>query len=303
MSISKLIAAGILLGVPAGTCWAQDAPIADPGSLAFEQGRWQDVIDEYRKILEKSPTDRLSWLRIAQAERELGRYEEALASLEQARAVEAPPAMVDLERTRDLLALGRREEAMSALFDADHNELRALDLLEESPDFDSIRNTRRFQEIIANVRARVYPCESIKPASDFDFWVGRWEVRGADGTLLGYNTITKEEGGCAIREHWEGTGGSTGTSLSFYLPSREQWRQVWVGANGTMFDVTGGLEDGEMKLEGTIEYTRQENVLAFRGTWSQGPDGRVRQRMEQFDLVSQGWDLWFDGFYRRIGGP
>jgi len=55
---------------------AQSAIGADPASLAFEQGRWEDAIAEYREILAGYPEDRLSQLRIAQAQRELGRYEE-----------------------------------------------------------------------------------------------------------------------------------------------------------------------------------------------------------------------------------
>ena len=37
--------------------------------------------------------------------------------------------------------------------------------------------------VYRNVRARVFPCEGIPEAADFDFWVGRWEVRLPDGTL------------------------------------------------------------------------------------------------------------------------
>ena len=50
----------------------------------------------------------------------------------------------------------------------------------------------------------------------------------------------------------------------------------------------------------TIEYVEPNRVVAFRGTWTEGPDGRVRQRLEEFDLVAQTWVVWFDGFYRRV---
>lgn len=280
---------------------AQDAPVADPGSIAFEEGRWEDVIGEYRAILEENPDDRLSWLRIAQAQHELGRHELALESLEAARAVQAPPAMVELERARNLIALGREAEALDALETADHDGLRALDSLEQAEDFDALRGSPRFDRVRRSVRDRVYPCESMAAMSQFDFWLGEWEVRMPDGTLVGRNTVTKEEGGCAVREQWRGAGGSSGTSLSFYLPSREQWRQVWVGSNGTTFDITGGWQDGQMRMEGTIEYVHQDRVVAFRGTWRTADDGRVRQRMEQFDLASQGWGVWFDGIYHPVG--
>jgi hypothetical protein len=42
------------------------------------------------------------------------------------------------------------------------------------------------------------------------------------------------------------------------------------------------------------------HVVAFRGTWTEGADGRVRQRLEEFDLIAQAWVVWFDGLYRRV---
>lgn len=286
-------------------CWlatagAQDLPVAEPAQVAFEEGRWDDAIVEYRELLEAYPEDRMSWLRIAQAERELGRYEAALRSLERAVENSAPEAAVYVERARIFLGLGRTDEALAELETADHLELRARTLLEESPEFDPLRSEPRFERIYRSVRRRVYPCEGIPEAADFDFWVGDWEVRGTDGSLLGRNSITREPGGCVLRESWQGTPGTSGTSMSFYLPSRGQWRHVWVGSGGTHIDMTGGLVDGDMQMEGTIEYLDEDQVIAFRATWSVGANGVVRQRMEQFNLAGRSWDLWFDGVYRRV---
>ena len=45
----------------------------------------------------------------------------------------------------------------------------------------------------------------------------------------------------------------------------------------------------------------ETNIISpFRSTWSVNASGNVRQRMEQFDLVAQTWEVWFDGFYRRV---
>ena len=75
---------------------------------------------------------------------------------------------------------------------------------------------------------------------------------------------------------------------------------MWTGSGGTLFDITGKAENGSMHLEGTIEYVETNRVVAFRGTWTEGADGRVRQRLEEFDLAAQTWIVWFDGFYRRL---
>lgn len=303
---AAIVLAGILVHIgapPAAADEPPEVPIADPADLAFEQGRWEEAIEGYREILEENPEDRFALLRVAQAQRELGRYDEALETLERTLATPNPPeAMIDLERARNFLALGRREDALLALDAADHVGLRALELLETAPDFEELRGEPRFERVVRSVRGRVYPCQGRPEASQFDFWLGRWEVRAPDGTLIGHDTISKRDGGCSIVEEWEGSGGSSGTGITFFVPSRGQWRQVWTGSSGTLIDIVGGLRDnGEMHMEGTVEYVWPERVVAFRATWTQAADGRVRQRMEEFDLAAQTWVVWFDGIYRRIG--
>jgi hypothetical protein len=278
-------------------------PLAHPADFAFEQGRWEDAITGYRELLADFPEDRLSLLRIAQAERELGRHDTALETLEAARVAQAPEAMIEVERALNLAALGRQEDALEALEIADHVGTRAREVIEASPVFESLRGNPEFERIARNVRARVHPCTGWPEASQLDFWLGRWEVRGVDGTLIGYDTITKRDGGCSILEQWERVSGSTGTSLSFFVPSRGQWRHIWTGSGGTVVEMSGELaEGGEMHMEGTLEYVEPEQVVAIRATWTPLADGRVRQRIEQFDLIAQGWTLWFDGVFRPIGG-
>ncbi|HEX6999096.1 MAG TPA: tetratricopeptide repeat protein [Gammaproteobacteria bacterium] len=303
--LAALVLAAVAPAAAQDPASAEEGPVAvaDPAELAFEAGRWEEAIAEYRELLADYPEDRLALLRIAQAERELGRHEQALATLEQARTANAPEAMIDFERARNLALLGRHDEAIAALESADHSGLRALELLEQAKELDPLRDDRRFRSVYDSVRARVYPCEGSRPARDFDFWLGRWEVRLPDGTLVGHDTVTKRDGGCTVHEHWEGAGGSSGTSVSFYLPSRGEWRQVWSGSGGTFIDMTGRLVDGAMRMEGTLEYAAQDRVVAFRATWTPGPDGRVRQRMEEFDLAAGTWVVWFDGFFRRVQSP
>ncbi|MBI1391806.1 MAG: hypothetical protein GC152_03590 [Alphaproteobacteria bacterium] len=39
--------------------------------------------------------------------------------------------------------------------------------------------------------------------SDWDFWIGEWQVFAADsGELRGFDDIKKDFGGCVIRQHW-----------------------------------------------------------------------------------------------------
>jgi tetratricopeptide (TPR) repeat protein len=304
MSRSRLIySALVVAAISVSPLRAQEPDQTNPADRAFEAREWALAIDEYRRLTQAEPENGTSWLRIAQAQRELGRNALALETLQTARERAAPEAMVELERARNLSVLGQPDSALRALEAADHLGSRALEVFEAAREFDALRSRDTFQRVYRSVRRRVFPCEGSASTREFDFWIGTWYVRLADGTLVGRNTITKRDGGCTIHEAWEGNGGMTGTSVSYYQPSREQWRQLWMGSNGTLIDISGGLNDGAMHLEGTIEYVGQNRIEAFRGTWAALPDGGIRQHFEEFNLVAQAWQTWFDGYYRLATVP
>lgn len=135
----------------------------------------------------------------------------------------------------------------------------------------------------------------------FDFWVGEWDVTTPQGQVAGTNSITKEENGCLLVEHWKGAQGSTGQSYNFLDRATGKWRQVWVSAWSTI-DYSGGLdENGAMVLEGTIGYGagRPGNGAKFRGTWTPQDDGTVKQHFQQYDADNKQWNDWFIGIYAK----
>ena len=114
--------------------------------------------------------------------------------------------------------------------------------------------------------------------------------------LAGRNQIVSLHGGCLLMENWTSVNGATGSSMNFYDPNLQQWRQIWV-SGGTVIDIAGGLEDTSMRLTGTITYLAEGTSLPFRGIWTPLVDGRVRQFFEE---QREGrWQVWFEGFYRK----
>jgi len=142
-------------------------------------------------------------------------------------------------------------------------------------------------------------CESNKRFSDFDFWLGEWNVYSNDDArqLQGTNSITKHHNNCLIMENWTNLQGGTGSSMNYYDAVEDQWRQLWV-AGGYSIDYSGGLDaSGSMVLNGKINYYNTGKSHAFRGAWTPATDGSVRQLFEQQDPDSKEWTVWFDGLY------
>jgi len=148
--------------------------------------------------------------------------------------------------------------------------------------------------------AKPAPCSD--PAfSQFDFWVGEWDVFVPEGKRAGSNSIQKEEYGCLLVERWTSASGTTGQSYNFVDLETGKWRQVWVSAGATI-DYVGGLnDDGAMVLEGTIGYGEGKpgNGAKFRGTWTPNDDGTVTQYFQQYDPDKKEWTDWFTGIYKR----
>jgi hypothetical protein len=140
------------------------------------------------------------------------------------------------------------------------------------------------------------PCSA--PAfRSFDFWAGEWRVEDATGTHVGDNTITIEESGCVLVEHWRGTRGATGQSMNFFDPLRGKWRQIWISP-GSQIELAGEQVGDYLVLEGTITYLGSGEHYPFRGSWRALPDGRVRQFFEEARTEGT-WKTWFEGFYSR----
>jgi hypothetical protein len=144
-----------------------------------------------------------------------------------------------------------------------------------------------------------FPCEGADGFSDFDFWLGEWDVHLPDGTFAGNNVISREERGCVLTEHWTGASGGTGMSINYLDMIDTRWVQVWNSANGSQINIRGGLTDEGMAMEGTIHYVGNGTTAPFRALWTPLPDGRVRQYFEQSNDGGETWTPWFEGFYTR----
>jgi len=139
------------------------------------------------------------------------------------------------------------------------------------------------------------PCDAPE-FSQFDFWIGDWQVFTADGTVAGTNRIEKEYGGCVLHEHYQTARGYSGESLNTYDPGSKHWHQTWVDNTGTLLLLDGGLQGNAMVLEGSTTDTKGVETR-HRITWTPNSDGTVRQHWQSTDATGT-WVTAFDGLYR-----
>jgi hypothetical protein len=142
-------------------------------------------------------------------------------------------------------------------------------------------------------------CESAAHRQ-FDFWLGEWIVSRPDtGAEVGRSTITAVSAGCALHEHWRGGSGYTGQSLNAYDARRQAWTQFWIGGDGVVLRLEGGLQDGAMVLAGDLPKASGEGLQRQRITWTPAEDGSVTQHWQVSDDDGATWTTSFLGLYRR----
>ena len=136
----------------------------------------------------------------------------------------------------------------------------------------------------------------------FDFWVGEWDVARPDGAPAGTNRIRPIHGGCALHEEWRGRTGYTGSSLNAFDATTGRWHQTWIGSDGVLLQLDGGMKDGSMELRGSTTGANGTTTLhRIRWTPRTGEPARLRQLWESSIDGGRTWSVVFDGTYTRKG--
>ena len=132
----------------------------------------------------------------------------------------------------------------------------------------------------------------------FDFWVGDWTVFDANGKILGTNSIHKEYGNCVLKEQWNSSGNTRGTSYNYYNAKEKSWNQVWIDNSGFSLELKGTYDTNKMVLISTLLKGEKENYY-HRITWQKNEDDSVTQT---WDLLSEKQEKTrevFKGIYKK----
>ena len=246
-----------------------------------------------------APLDGEGWFSTARAAREAGRFDEAHKALELAEQLEFSPVRISFERARLHTLADKRDAALDELDSIVATGFTSVGFIVNDPILGSLAGDKRYDAIVADMSRQAYPCEHDEAFSEFDFWIGDWVVHGPGGGLAGTNSITKEERGCVLLEHWENTAGGTGQSINYVDKITGEWVQVWNAEGGSQINIRGGMTDDGMLLTGTLHTIGNGTTIPFRALWTLLPDGRVRQFFEQSTDNGETWTTWFEGFYTR----
>jgi hypothetical protein len=134
----------------------------------------------------------------------------------------------------------------------------------------------------------------------FDFMLGSWIARHADGEIIGTATISSVLRGCAVRFDWTGRKYS-GTSYNAYIADERHWQKSWFDDTGNLELLTGHATPGVLAYEATTrDKTISPGPIVVSEEWRKLPDGRVRQLYRISTDARRSWKTLFTLYYSKV---
>ena len=118
-------------------------------------------------------------------------------------------------------------------------------------------------KMTAQNSSQIKPC-SAPEASQFDFWIGDWNLTWND-TSHGTNHVLKVMDGCTVNENFNNpVANYLGQSWSVYNPNYKIWQQTWVDNTGGYIALTGKYENGIMTLSTESRKLPDNSEIVFQ---------------------------------------
>ncbi len=130
-----------------------------------------------------------------------------------------------------------------------------------------------------------------------DFWVGEWDVAISQGHA-GSSSVTLEEDGCVVHEHWKSVRGETGQSFNYYDRNDQKWHQEWISNSGHALHLAGTDSAGAIHYTGETVGPKGGRVM-HRLSFIPDSAGRVRQLWDISTDGGKTWSTAWDGLYTR----
>lgn len=262
---------------------------------AYQKQDWKTAAAAYEKIVKAEEKNVGARYRYGVALLGIGDNVNAQAQLENVFAA-SPNPIFALALARAYIRNGSKDKAYETLEKSINLGGISPDSLNTEPDFAAIKTEARFADIVKRSDIAANPCKASPSFREFDFWIGEWDAKNAQGVTVGSSSIQLILGRCVIFENWS-TPVSSGKSFNIFDTTDKKWHQTWVSDKGTLTHYVGGLVDGKMVLDSEAMVNGKKTIN--RMTFSKLADGSVRQHGESSSDEGKTWTTTFDFTYVR----
>jgi tetratricopeptide (TPR) repeat protein len=282
-----------------------DSALAQVGDTAssraealFAAKDYVGAASAFQALTRAHPQQPRYWTRLGTSLQMAGRTDDAVAAYRKAIGITtAPVAMYNLATV-----FARRGQKDSAFYWLDQLVTTASysndKAVSADEDLASLRSDPRFDPLLERMRAVLRPCLTRKESRLFDFWVGEWDVKNAQGQPAGQSSVQRLLEGCTLYENWTDMQGAGGKSLNSYNTAVKQWQQFWTDQYGRVTE----YRESEW-IDGSLRFTARQIMpqgpAVLHMTFTPINADVVRQFGEMSIDGGRTWTPTFDLYYYR----
>ncbi|MBC7901096.1 MAG: hypothetical protein H7070_13715 [Saprospiraceae bacterium] len=261
----------------------------------YQKQEWLKASEAYAKIVKADDADITARYRYGVSLLALNKNEAAVPHLEKALNISPNPYYAHV-LARAHFRVGNKEKAYEALEKIATLGGMVPAMFNDEKDFAAFKAEQRFVDLVKKSEIAANPCKANPEFRQFDFWIGEWEARNAQGVIVGSSSIQLVLGDCIIFENWS-TPVSSGKSFNVYDTTDRRWHQTWVDDKGTFVHYIGDLKDGKMVYVADTIIAGKKTLAKM--TFSKLENGDVRQLGENSADGGKTWTPAFDFTYIR----
>ena len=180
---------------------AVTAEMRTAASDAYQKQDWKSAAAAYEAIVKVEEKNAGANYRLGVSYLNLNDTAKAAKHLEAAMAV-SPNSVFALALARAEARAGQAERVY-AVFD---RSLKlggiAAESLNDEKDFAAIKSEPKFAEYVRKLDTLANPCRNRPEFRQFDFWIGEWLPKNAQGVTVGTSSIQLILKSCIIFENW-----------------------------------------------------------------------------------------------------
>jgi tetratricopeptide (TPR) repeat protein len=296
--IALTLAAGSLAASPDRALGQVGDTASARAEALFAAKDYVGAASAFQALTRTHPQQPRYWTRLGTSLQMAGRPDDAVAAYRKAIGIAtAPVAMYNLASV-----FAKRGQKDSAFYwldllvaNASYSNDKALSADE---DFASLRSDPRFDPLLERMRAVLRPCLTRPESRRFDFWVGEWDVKSAQGQPAGQSSVQRLLEGCTLYENWTDLQGGGGKSLNSYNTEVKQWQQFWTDQYGRVTE----YRESEW-IDGSLRFTAKQIMpqgpALLHMTFTPVNPDLVRQFGEMSIDGGKTWTPTFDLYYYR----
>ena len=278
--------------------FAQQSSDMDKANQYLQEKKYEEAIQIYKAILKKDDSNSMAWYYLGSAEYSIKNYKEAISAYTKAsEGLTGPVVIYNLACTYALS--GDKKSALKYLKEAADKGFGQYQSMIGDNDLAALKTEKRFKDILEQVKINGNPCLAREEYSQFNFWVGKWDVTNPACKHAGDSEIDLMNNGCTIVENWYGAGGFEGKSFNYFDTTDNMWHQFWINQNAQKITFEGKLVDGNMVYYSYDHVKDSTNPYLERLTFFNLGADKVRQFDERSTDKGKAWTVGYDLTYTR----